>query len=96
MGQRGYYTVGLKRGNPEPAGTSSTESRRLRASNPASSWRQMGPGRSSTSTTTVNQFELLEEARLYSPECVLVVPRTSASETFFRRYLGVGCRRPTA
>ena len=54
----------------------------------------MGRGTIFDEYSTVGQFELLEEVRLYGPECILVVPHTSATEAFFRHYLGVECWRP--
>ena len=83
----GYYTVGLKRGDAAARwhfvdGVSATK-----GLEPCVVVETDGTWTILDEYYAVNQFKLLEEARLYSPECVLVVPHTSASETFFRRYL---------
>ena len=83
----GYYTVGLKRGDASARWHFIDGVSAIKALGPTVVVETNGTWKIFDEFYTVRQFELLERARLYSPECVLVVPHTSACEAFFRRYL---------
>jgi len=83
----GYYTVGLKRGDASARWHFVDGVAVTKALGPAVVIETDGTWTILDEYSMVGQFELLEEVRLYGPECVLVVPHTSATEAFFRHYL---------
>jgi len=84
---QGYYTVGFKRGDAAARWHFIDGVPAIEALGPTVVVETDGTWTILDEYYVVSQFELLEKARLYGPECVLVLPHTSASETFFRRYL---------